>query len=259
MEADFISIGVLRDFFRLCRWVESMKQINLLVLAGGFGERLRSVVSDVPKPLAPVKGQPYLHYQIENWVDQGVTQLTFLLHYKADSIEAFLKAHQKQLRNCEICTLTEPQPLGTGGAIAFAVQQFGLAGSFLVANADTWLSSGVQRVFDAEMPAMATVQVENSERYGSVQTKKNKVVTFEEKQNSSGPGLINAGLYHLHANLFQDWDGQPFSLERELFPKLASLGQLKSVLLETDFIDMGVPEDYFRLCRWIESGEKGAL
>ncbi|MZH02161.1 MAG: NTP transferase domain-containing protein [Nitrospinae bacterium] len=236
-----------------------MKQINLLVLAGGFGKRLRSAISEVPKPLAPVKGQPYLHYQIENWVDQGVTQLAFLLHYKADSIEAFLKAHQKQLENCKLLSLKESQPLGTGGAVAFAVQQFGLAGSFLVANADTWLSSGVQQVFDAEIPAIATVKVENSERYGSVKIEKNKIVAFEEKQNSSGPGLINAGLYHLHANLFRDWDGKPFSLERELFPKLASLGQLKSVFLETDFIDMGIPDDYFRICRWIESEKKGVL
>jgi D-glycero-alpha-D-manno-heptose 1-phosphate guanylyltransferase len=232
-----------------------MRKINLLVLAGGFGKRLRSAVSDVPKPLAPVNGQPYIHYQISNWVDQGVTQLTFLLHYKADLLEDFLALHQKKLRSCKLLTLKESQPLGTGGAIAFAVQQFGLSGSFLVANADTWLSSGVQRVFEAEMPAIATVQVENSERYGSVQVEKNKVVKFEEKENSSGPGLINAGLYHLHADLFRDWNGQPFSLEGELFPKLASLGQLKSVLLETDFIDMGVPEDYFRLCRWIESGK----
>ncbi len=232
-----------------------MKQINLLVLAGGFGERLRSAVSDVPKPLAPVKGKPYLHYQIENWVGQGVTRLVFLLQYKAELIDAFLKSQQKEVGNCQLHTSREPQPLGTGGAVAFAVQQLGLTGSFLVTNADTWLGSGVQRVFDAERPAIATVQVENSERYGSVQVEKNKVVTFEEKQNSSGPGLINAGLYHLHANLFQDWNGQLFSLERELFPKLASFGQLKSVLLEADFIDIGVPEDYFRLCRWMESGK----
>ncbi len=236
-----------------------MRKINLLVLAGGFGKRLRSAVSGVPKPLAPVNGRPYLGYQIENWLNQGANLLTFLLHYEANSIEVFLESHQKQFRECEIRTLIEPQPLGTGGAIAFAVQQFGLSGSFLVANADTWLSSGVQRVFNTEMPAIATVQVENSERYGSVKIEKNKVVKFEEKQNSSGPGLINAGLYHLHANLFQDWNGKPFSLERELFPKLAGLGQLKSVLLETDFIDMGVPEDYFRLCRWIESEKKGVL
>jgi D-glycero-alpha-D-manno-heptose 1-phosphate guanylyltransferase len=238
-----------------------MTKINLFVLAGGFGKRLRSAVPEVPKPLAPVKGLPYLHYQINNWIDQGVTQLAFLLHYKADLLEDFLESQQKQKQfwGCELLTLKESQPLGTGGAVAFAVRQFGLSGSFLVANADTWLSSGIQRVFDAEMPAMATVRVENSERYGCVQIEKNQIVGFEEKQEGSGPGLINAGLYHLHADLFQGWNGQPFSLERELFPKLASLGQLKSVYLETDFIDIGVPEDYFRLCRWIESGKKGVL
>ncbi len=236
-----------------------MKQINLLVLAGGFGKRLQSVVPEVPKPLAPVNGQPFLHYQIKNWVDQGVTQLAFLLHHKAGSIEAFLKVHQKQLENCKLLALKESQPLGTGGAIAFAVQQLGLTGSFLVTNADTWLSLGIQDVFDVETPAIATVRVKNVERYGSVEVEKNKVVAFKEKRESSGAGLINAGLYHLHADLFQGWNGQPFSLERELFPKLASLGQLKSVPLETDFIDMGVPEDYFRLCRWIESEKKGVL
>jgi D-glycero-alpha-D-manno-heptose 1-phosphate guanylyltransferase len=238
-----------------------MRQINLLVLAGGFGRRLLSAVSDVPKPLAPVDGRPYLGYQVENWVDQRVTQLAFLLHHKAETIEAFLETQKRQgqFRGCELLTLKESQPLGTGGAVAFAVQQFGLTGSFLVANADTWLGSGVQQVFDAEVPAMATIRVENSGRYGSVQIEKNKVVAFEEKQNGSGPGLINAGLYHLHANLFEGWDGQPFSLERQLFQKLVNEGQLKSVFLKTDFIDIGIPEDYFRLCRWIESGKKGVL
>jgi D-glycero-alpha-D-manno-heptose 1-phosphate guanylyltransferase len=236
-----------------------MRKVNLLVLAGGFGKRLRSTVSDVPKPLAQVNGRPYLSYQIENWLDQGVNQLIFLLHYEAGLIEAFLESHKKKFSKRTFLTLTEPQPLGTGGAIAFAVQRFGLSGSFLVANADTWLGSGVQTLLDAEMPAIATVQVENSERYGCVQIEKNKVVKFEEKQESFGAGLINAGLYHLDANLFQDWNGQPYSLEQELFPKLASLGQLNSVLLETDFIDMGIPEDYFRLCNWVESGKKGVL
>lgn len=239
--------------------VIKMKQTNLLVLAGGFGKRLRSAVSEVPKPLAPVNGRPFLSYQIENWLDQGVGVLAFLLHYEADAIEAFLESKQNQIRDCEIRTLKESQPLGTGGAVAFAVQQFRLTGQFLVANADTWLNSGVKRVLEAEPPSLATVRVENSERYGSVQVENDMVVAFKEKQDSSGHGLINAGLYHLSADLFKGWNGQPFSLERELFPKLASSGKLKSVFFETDFIDMGVPEDYFRLCQWIESGKIGEL
>jgi len=238
-----------------------MKQVNLLVLAGGFGKRLRSAVSGVPKPLAPVNGRPFLSYQIENWLDQGVGLISFLLHYEAGSIEVFLESCQKQnqFKNCEIRTLKETRPLGTGGAVAFAVQQFQITEGFLVVNADTWINSGIQQVFSVETPALATVQVEDSERYGSVQVENNKVVAFNEKQHSSGSGLINAGLYNLNPDLFKDWNGQPFSLESELFPKLADSGKLKSVFLETDFIDMGVPEDYLRLCQWIESGRKGVL
>jgi NDP-sugar pyrophosphorylase family protein len=108
---------------------------------------------------------------------------------------------------------------------------------------------------EAPIPAMAIVHVENSERYGSVLVRKNKVIAFQEKQNSSGPGWINAGLYQLRADLFQEWNGLPFALERELFPTLVSGGQLTAVPLETDFIDIGVPEDYFRFCHWVASGK----
>jgi NDP-sugar pyrophosphorylase family protein len=234
---------------------------ELLVLAGGFGTRLRSVVSEVPKPLAPVVGRPYLHYLIESWIDQGVSTLTFLLHHQTDLIKAFLEQQKNEgrLAGCEVRTLTEPQPLGTGGAVAYAVRQLQLTESFLVTNADTWLGSGVGQVFETAAPAMAVVRVGNSERYGSVRFEQSRAFAFEEKQNTSGPGWINAGLYHLHADLFGAWNGQPYSLERELFPKLVAAGGLQVAPLETDFIDIGIPEDYFRFCRWIESGKAGAL
>src|ERR1019366_8160908 len=148
-----------------------MLPTSLLVLAGGFGARLRTAVSGVPKPLAPVVNRPYLHYLRENWVAQGVTSLTFLLHHQADLIEAFLQLRQntgEQPITCSVRTLTEPHPLGTGGAIAFAVEQLQLTGSFLATNADTWLGSGIRQATEAGVPAMAVVRVENSERYGSV-------------------------------------------------------------------------------------------
>jgi D-glycero-alpha-D-manno-heptose 1-phosphate guanylyltransferase len=240
---------------------EHVMQTNLVVLAGGFGTRLRSAVPEVPKPLAPVVGRPYLHYLIERWVEQGVTEFTFLLHHQGRSIKAFLESLQNggRLRGCELRTLTEAQPLGTGGAVAYAVQQLRMKGSFLVANADTWLGSGIEQIVKTPAPAMAIVHVESSERYGNLLVRQNKVVAFEEKQNSFGPGWINAGLYQLHADLFREWNGLPFALERELFPKLASAGQLTAVPLQTDFIDIGIPKDYFRFCRWIESGKVGIL
>jgi len=239
-----------------------MQAISLLVLAGGFGTRLQAVVSAVPKPLAPVADRPYLHYLIENWVEQGVTSLTFLLQHQADKIEAFLelqKSTSERPMNCNVRSVTEPRPLGTGGAIAFAVQQLSLTGSFLVTNADTWLGSGIRQVNDAGEPAMAVVRVENSERYGRVGVEQNKVIGFDEKQESAGAGWINAGLYHLHAGQFQGWNGRSYSLEHELFPALAKADQLKAVTLETEFIDIGIPADYFRFCHWIQSGRSSAL
>lgn len=238
-----------------------MRPQTLLVLAGGFGTRLRSAVADVPKPLAPVAGRPYLHYLVEQWIAQGVTKLIFLLHHQADLIETFLASWQSEgfAKDVEIITLTEPEPMGTGGAVAFAVRQCRLQESFMVANADTWLGSGVAQIAETTAPAMAIVRVENSERYGSVRIENDKVLAFKEKQDSAGQGWINAGLYHLHADVFQAWDGKPFSLERELFPQLAADKQLHAVRLDTDFIDIGIPDDYFRFCRWIESGKAGVL
>lgn len=187
--------------------------------------------------------------------------MTFLLHHEAERIEDFLESEKREglLKESDLRILTEPQPLGTGGAIAFAVQQLALDGSFLIANADTWLGSGIHQVWDTPPPALAVVRVKNSERYGAVQIQQNKVVAFKEKHQSAELGWINAGLYHLHADLFHDWNGRPFSLEQELFPGLVCEDRLRAIPLETDFIDIGVPTDYFRFCRWIESGKRDTL
>jgi NDP-sugar pyrophosphorylase family protein len=204
--------------------------------------------------------RPYLHYLIESWMAQGIDQITFLLHHQADLISAFLQSlhDEGRLKDCRVSVVTEPLPLGTGGAVAYAVRELEMIGPFLVANADTWLGHGIGQIAAERVPAMAIVQVANSERYGRIRTKSGKVVSFEEKQANIGPGWINAGLYHLHASFFAEWNGKPFSLERELFPKLVQRGDLCAVSLQTEFIDIGIPEDYLRFCRWIESGKIGA-
>ena len=104
------------------------------------------------------------------------------------------------------------------------------------------------------------VEVANAARYGVVRVEDAKVIAFEEKQVLAGSGWINAGLYNLSAELFSEFqDGRSFSIERELFPQLVSRHQLKATSLTTDFIDIGIPEDYFRFCRWIEAGKTGTL
>lgn len=225
--------------------------MKLLVLAGGFGTRLQSVVNDVPKALAPVGNVPFLSLQIEHWIAQGLNSYVFLLHHQAEQIIAFLKhAQHHLLKNCNVRWLVESSPMGTGGAVAFAVDQLCLSGSFLVTNADTWLGSGVNEISQIVAPAMAVVKVNNAGRYGCVQLDdQNNITLFHEKSSKTQAGWINAGLYHLDAQLFRDSNqAPPFSLEQTIFPRLAAANKLKAIALDTDFIDIGIPLDYQKFC-----------
>lgn len=235
--------------------------MRLLVLAGGFGTRLKSVVVDVPKALAPVGSVPFLQLQLEHWVAQGLREFTFLLHHQADQIIDFVQTKSAGiLKDCEVTCLIEPVPMDTGGAIAYAVEKLDLSGDFLITNADTWLGSGIKEMLRTASPAMAIVNLADSSRYGRVHFEENaRVIAFSEKTLQSEPGWINAGLCHLHAELFKDWNGKPFSLERTLFAELIQKCSLKAIPLETDFIDIGVPDDYHRFCRWIAGGRRVPL
>ena len=233
--------------------------MKMIVLAGGFGTRLRSVVTEVPKALAPVGQVPFLYLQIEYWIAQGQRSFIFLLHHQADLIISFLKAQKNSLlTGCEVSWLVEPAPMDTGGAVANAVQQLHLRGDFIVTNADTWVGAGLRGLLQSEAPSsIAVLNLRDTSRYGQVQFNDQMSVTaFSEKGSSQGQGWINAGLCRLNADFFNNWDGLPFSLERITLPELAGRGVLSALPLHSDFIDIGIPEDYIRFCRWIEAGKE---
>ena len=99
----------------------------MFVLAGGFGTRLRSVVSDVPKPLAPVAGKPFISYLIAHWIEQGINDFVFLLHYEAGQIEAVLESMSADPKFSDVNfrAITEEIPLGTGGSLLHAIKKLG--------------------------------------------------------------------------------------------------------------------------------------
>ncbi len=235
--------------------------MRLLVLAGGFGSRLKTVVADVPKALAPIGDVPFLQLQLEHWRAQGLREFTFLLHHQADQIIAFLQAQQDVLlQGCQVDWLIEPTPMDTGGALAHAVKAHDLKDNFLMTNADTWLGGGIREMIQAAAPSMAIVNLPDVSRYGQVHFDDDRCVTaFAEKNGQCAAGWINAGLCHLPPDLFKNWDGQPFSLESNLFAKLVQSHHLTAVPLQTDFIDIGVPADYHRFCRWVAAGRHDPL
>jgi NDP-sugar pyrophosphorylase family protein len=239
----------------------SAQGLPMIVLAGGFGTRLQSVLPATPKALAPVGDIPFLALQLQNWIAQGVRVFLFMLHHHADQIIDFVEGSRDGLlRGCEATCLVEPTPMDTGGAIAFAVRERNLQGDFLVANADTWLGGGIGELTQAASPAMAVIRVDDTGRYGQVEFDDHRRVTvFREKDARGLPGWINAGMCRLNAELFRDWDGQRFSLERKTFLELAARERLTAVELDSDFIDIGIPKDYSQFCRWVEEGRIGSL
>lgn len=223
---------------------------TLLVLAGGFGTRLKSVLGEVPKTLAPINGKPFLQYMIDYWVSGKISNLVFLLHYQAQAIIDFLQDYKKQLdSDIHIEYIWEESPLGTGGSLANAVKQLNLKKSFLATNSDTWLTRGLEEIRSTKAPAIVLVKVPDGNRFGAVKTDGDRVTSFEEKGSDSGPVWISAGLYHLKPEAFHEWNGKAFSIEADLFPRLAKNGELGAVPVEADFIDIGIPNDYARLAK----------
>lgn len=232
--------------------------MRLLVLAGGFGTRLSSVLGSTAKALAPIGEKPFLRIQLEHWISQGMTQFSFLLHHQADQIISFLDSEKTGvLQSCDVDYVIEAAPLDTGGAVANAVRELRLQGDFLLVNADTWLSTGITEVSERKSPSIAVVRAPMGKRYGQVRfNQKFQVTSFTEKGENVTVGWINAGLFKLNTSLFSDWDGVPFSLEHKVLTELANTRVLRAVPLETNFIDIGIPSDYTRFCCWISNDRK---
>lgn len=220
--------------------------MEAVVLAGGFGTRLRSVVPDLPKPMAPVAGRPFLEILLHSLSQRGVERAVLSLGHRAELIQAHFGEHYAGL---EIVCEVETQPLGTGGALLRSLRRC-RGEAALVVNGDTFLDLDLQAVarqWQAQRhPIIVGRQVADTARYGRLRVADGLVTAFEEK-GSIGPGLINTGHYLLPTDLF---DGQllplAFSFESEfIMPRLATLGL---AVFETQglFIDIGVPEDYHR-------------
>ncbi|GAA0366777.1 nucleotidyltransferase family protein [Bowmanella denitrificans] len=225
----------------------------LLVLAGGLGTRLQSMVNEVPKPLAPVCGKPFMTYLIENWIAQGVRSFIFLLHHKAAIFEQYIAsaAMTELLSHCSVTCVREPKLLGTGGAVANAIRLLKLNGDVLITNADTWLDRGFDQFPQDDRNYIGGVNIQDASRFGTLALIGERVTAFREKQGGQVSGWINAGIYRLKTETFLGKGDGQFSIEHDVLPQLAARGELSCVKLDGDFIDIGVPQDYLRFCNWI--------
>jgi D-glycero-alpha-D-manno-heptose 1-phosphate guanylyltransferase len=221
-----------------------------IVLAGGLGTRLRDVVPDLPKPLAPVAGRPFLAYLLDQLAAGGIRRVILATGYKSEEIA---KAIGNRWANIDIAYSREPEPLGTGGAIRLAAGMVHGDGVHL-ANGDTFLryvpSALEHRVREANAQmGVALAMVPDVGRYGAVEIDGDRVSAFREKCGQ-GPGLINAGSYFLtREGIDKLPDLGAFSFESEVLIPASLAGEVAAFDETRDFIDIGVPEDYARAQR----------
>jgi len=222
-----------------------MKNISCIILAGGYGTRLQSVVNDVAKPMAPMGNKPFLHVLMDYLHQEGLEKFVLSVGYKAETVSAYF---EKLSLPYSIQYIIENEPLGTGGGIKKALQAVD-ADEFLVLNGDTFFQLPIAKfVQDAQNSRanffMALMENKNAQRFGSVRLDGDLVVDFGAPH---ADGLNNAGVYFLNKSEFLSaCDADKCSLETEIFPKLIRNKQLKAKRYEAYFIDIGIPEDYKR-------------
>jgi D-glycero-alpha-D-manno-heptose 1-phosphate guanylyltransferase len=216
-----------------------------IILAGGLGTRLRGVIGEVPKPLAPVQGRPFIAWQLDMLAVQGITTVVLATGYRA---AMFREALGECWQGMCLVHAPEPEPLGTGGAIAHAAQVSG-AGPALVVNGDTFLRLDIQALCRGMQQAdawcgIALVQAADAARYGAVRVHDRRIVALDEK-GRQGPGLINGGWYWLNAQALQALPlGRACSFERDVLPGWLDQQRVLAYTDAEDFIDIGVPGDY---------------
>lgn len=221
-------------------------------MAGGLGSRLRTVVSDVPKPMAPIRGRPFLAYQLEYWINQGVSRFILSVGYKHEVISDYFG---EQYLGAKIEYVIESIPLGTGGGLLLAAQQLNHDDCFLLLNGDTYFEVSLQHLmtFAQETDAdwcFSLFSTTDVKRYMGMDVAPNgRIHAFhvEKKQESV---LANGGVYWIHPRVFQYINieqEKKYSLEEDILPTLLTTQcRFFGKEFSAAFIDIGIPEDYCR-------------
>ena len=223
-----------------------MKQFefDVVILAGGLGTRLRSVVADLPKCMAPVNGRPFLEILIDKLRAQGQGGIILSTGYLSETIEAWVR---ESYPDPQISIFREENPLGTGGAIRAAIS-LSQAEDVLVCNGDTLFDIDVAALFDfhRRMGAECSVALKpmrNFDRYGRVELGEDGWVSAFREKEFCADGLINGGVYVIRREAFLKL-GLPekFSFEEGYLAK----HKIGGMVQDAYFIDIGIPEDFAR-------------
>lgn len=222
--------------------------MEAIILAGGLGTRLRSVTgADLPKVMAPVAGRPFLEHVLDHLITQKVERVILAVGYRRDVIMTHFGASYK---NVAIAYSIEEEPLGTGGAIAQALD-LTQDECVITFNGDSFFAGNFQKLrheFSEQKAdiALAVKPMRDFDRYGTVKLDGHRITAFEEKKKCA-EGLISTGNYIIKKDLYKKISApRVHSWEKDVLEKhlhdLMIIGQIQDEM----FIDIGIPEDYAR-------------
>jgi D-glycero-alpha-D-manno-heptose 1-phosphate guanylyltransferase len=217
-----------------------------IILAGGLGTRLRSVVSEAPKAMAPINGRPFLEYLLEHLRKNGITRFIFSVGYLSTHIQQYFGAKYK---DCEIVYAYEEKPLGTGGAIKNAIKS-AQSDHLLITNGDSLFLTDLKAQFSTHQRLKADVTLalkpmQNFERYGAITLNQDQRITaFLEKQPMK-QGLINGGVYIFNRQRFDTLSfPDKFSIEKDYFEAHVNEARFIGFTSDAYFLDIGIPDDF---------------
>lgn len=210
--------------------------MKVIILAGGKATRLPESAKKIPKALIVVHGKTVLERQLEHLRFHGLTDVCLSLGWMADKIISFVKERHPHIRYA-----VENEPLGTGGALKFALNNH--KEPFIAMNGDVLTDCNVlEFIKQAKTPSMVAAQVENTKDYGLLEIKNRLIAGFHEKPNHETPGFINAGIYYLDPKIIRDFPKKSFSIEKDVFPELVRTGFFHAFIHRGFWIDMGTEE-----------------
>jgi D-glycero-alpha-D-manno-heptose 1-phosphate guanylyltransferase len=223
--------------------------MDAIILAGGLGTRLRSVINDVPKCMAPVNQHPFLYYLFLQLQKDKIDNVILSLGYKNEIITEWIK---KNKFDCTISYIIENEPLGTGGAIKMALNKV-KSKETLILNGDTFFDIDIKEFHKFHIQYGADISIalksmNKFDRYGTVSINNlNRVVAFREKEYCDY-GYINGGCYLLQkdSDIFDDIQESTFSFEKEVLERDTANEKIYGYIDNGYFIDIGIPEDYIR-------------
>lgn len=217
-----------------------------IILAGGLGTRLQSVLTDIPKCMAPINGKPFISYLLEYLKMQGIKKFIFALGFKSKIFEAFLSTH---LSKSSYALSIENEPLGTGGAIKLACTQT-RPQNVLIINGDTFFKIKVNELFSFHNAQQADCTLslkpmQNFSRYGVVELNNDDTIKKFNEKKFNEKGLINGGVYILKKDRFLEENlPDKFSFEKDYLEKFYESRKMVGLIQHEYFIDIGIPEDY---------------